>query len=162
MDNSSLSSFRLKVIFLVAICLIRKLKQVCIGLGFHGWHQCIWYLPGWWVVVSGYKFLTFRLHLWQASSEVAASVVNSEVPEDDSCFPTYSVCDVTAAMLSWHLIGCCPAWILIGCCSAFSYIDWLHISFWFFYSWSQGTMFCLILDFLDMQTISTRKKKVQN
>ena len=34
---------------------------------------------GWWAVVSGYKFLTFRLHLWQTSSEVAASTVASEV-----------------------------------------------------------------------------------
>ena len=30
-------------------------------------------------MVSGYKFLTFRLHLWQASLELAASTVASEV-----------------------------------------------------------------------------------
>ena len=41
--------------------------------------NCIWCLPGWWAVVLCNRFLTFRLHLWQASSEVAASTVTSEV-----------------------------------------------------------------------------------
>ena len=53
----------------------------CIALGFHCQRQCTWCLQGWWAVVSGYKFLTFRLHLWQTSSGVAASTVASEVPE---------------------------------------------------------------------------------
>ena len=39
----------------------------------------IWCLLGWWAVVSGYKFLTFCLLLWQASSEVDASTVAFEV-----------------------------------------------------------------------------------
>ena len=40
-------------------------------------------------MVSGYKFLTFRLHLWQASSEVAVSTVVSQVPKVGFCFPTF-------------------------------------------------------------------------
>ena len=65
---------------------------------------------GKWAMVSGYKFLTFHLYLWQASSELAAS----EVLEVGCCFRTYSVCDVTAAVSSWRLIGNFPAWALIG------------------------------------------------
>ena len=41
--------------------------------------SCIRCIPGWWAVVSDYKFLTFCLHLWQASSEMTASTVASEV-----------------------------------------------------------------------------------
>ena len=44
--------------------------------------SCIWRFPGFWAVVSGYKFLMFRLHLWQASSEVAVSTVASEADAD--------------------------------------------------------------------------------
>ena len=58
--------------------------------------SCIWCLPGWWTVVSGYKFLTFRLHLWQASSEVTASTGASEVLDVGSRSCTYSMCDVIA------------------------------------------------------------------
>ena len=39
-------------------------------------------------VVSGYKFVTFYLHQWQESSEVAASTVVSEVEastSEDAC-----------------------------------------------------------------------------
>ena len=65
-------------------------------------------------VVSGYKFLTFRLHLWQASSEVAALTVVSEVLEVGFFLRTYSAWDLPAAMSTWRLIGGCPAWALIG------------------------------------------------
>ena len=61
-------------------------------------------------MVSGYEFLTFRLHLWQASSEVAASTVASEVLEVGCCFRNYSVFAIAAAMSSWCFIGGCPAW----------------------------------------------------
>jgi hypothetical protein len=74
-----------------------------------------------WAIVSGYEFLTFHLYLWQPSSKVTASTVASELLEVGCCFHTYSVCNVTAVMSSWFLIGGCPAWVLIGCCSAFSY-----------------------------------------
>ena len=53
---------------------------------------------GWWAVVSGYEFLRFRLHLWQASSEVAASTVVSEVMKVDFFMRIYSAWDVPAAM----------------------------------------------------------------
>ena len=58
-------------------------------------------------MVSGYKFLTFRLHLWQASSELAASTVASEVLDIDCCFHFNSICDITAAMSSWCLNSGC-------------------------------------------------------
>ena len=48
-----------------------------VGSGFHARRQCVWCVPGRWAVVSGYRFLMFRLHLWKTSSEMAAS----EVPE---------------------------------------------------------------------------------
>ena len=40
----------------------------------------------------------------------AASIVASEVPEVGCCFRTYSVCNVTAAISFWHLIGGCPSY----------------------------------------------------
>ena len=65
-------------------------------------------------MVSGYEVLTFRLYLWQASSEVAASTVVSEVMKVGFFLYTYSAWDLPAAMSSWRLIGSCPAWALIG------------------------------------------------
>ena len=65
-------------------------------------------------MVSDYEFLTFRLHLWQPSSEVAALTGASEVLKVGCCLNTYSVWDLPAALSSRHLIGSCPTWALIG------------------------------------------------
>ena len=56
-------------------------------------------------MVLGYEFLTFHLHLWQVSSEVAASSVVSEVMKVDFFMRTYSAWDLPAAMSSRRLIG---------------------------------------------------------
>ena len=70
---------------------------------------CIWCLQGWWAMVSGYEFLTYRLQLWQASSEVAALTVVSEVLGVGCFLRTYSAWDLPAAMSSRRLIDSCPA-----------------------------------------------------
>ena len=63
-------------------------------------------------MVSGYEFQTFRLQLWQASSEVAASTVVSEVLGVGCFLCTYSAWNLPAVVSSRRLIGSCPAWAL--------------------------------------------------
>ena len=126
---------------------IKSYHYLMYWLGFHGQRQCIWCLLGWWAMVSGYKFLMFHLHLWQASSVMVASVVASELLEVDSCFPSYSICDVCCDVIlvsHWRLSFLGSNW----CCFTFSCIWLVACSFWLSYSWVQGTMFGLILDFL--------------
>ena len=63
------------------------------------------------LVGYGYNFLMFRLHLWRAFLEGTVPTVASEVLDIGYCFPTYSICDITDTMSSWHIIGGCPAWV---------------------------------------------------
>ena len=109
-------------------CIKNNIK--CIGLGFHGRHQRC--LPGWWAMVSGYKFLTIRLHLQRWLLQMLFL----------KCWRLADVSVlIVSAMSSWHLIGGCPAWVLIGCCSAFSY-TWLvacsFIDFYILVCWEQS------------------------
>ena len=48
-------------------------------------------------------------------ADVAASAVASEVI-------LVFIFIATAAMLSWDLIGCCPAWEIMGFCLAYNYL----------------------------------------
>ena len=61
-------------------------------------------LQGRWVVVSGYKFLTFCLHLQRWLLQLLLL----------KCWRLAALSILISAMSSWHLSGSCPAWVLIG------------------------------------------------
>ena len=48
--------------------------------------ECILCLPGWWAVVSDYEFLTFGLHLRQATSEVAHNQRSRPTSPEDTIY----------------------------------------------------------------------------
>ena len=77
---------------------------------------CIWCFLGWWLVVLDYKFLMFRLHLWQASSEGLLHLLLLK------CRRLDVVSLFIASVMS--LLRCRPgislADVLPGYCSAFS------------------------------------------
>ena len=82
---------------------------------------CIWCLPGWWAMVSGYKFLTFACICGRYLQRGLLQLLFLRCWEGGCFLHTYSAWDQPAAMSSQRLIDCYPAWALIGWCSAFSY-----------------------------------------